>query len=144
MDRQALHAAYLVTDYVVTTPAGTVTLRADGPPVGDPGAIALVTGRRVTVVTAWNPRSVAQSVAANTAANARLHSDLRARGWQWWEAVGRERLGVRPAGSAAWSEVSCAVVDADPDAVRRLAHTYGQNAVLIWDGERGSIAWCDA
>ena len=52
--------------------ATLVTLRADGPPVGDPAAVAIVDGRRVAVVTAWNPRSNWQSVAANRAVNARL------------------------------------------------------------------------
>ena len=60
MHRQPLHQAYLGSDYVVTTPVGTVTVRADGPPIGAPAALALVAGRRVTVVTAWNPRSMMQ------------------------------------------------------------------------------------
>lgn len=143
MHRQPLHQAYLGSDYVVTTPVGTVTVRADGPPIGDPAALALVAGRRVTVVTAWNPRSIMQSVAANRAANARLGRDLRARRWQWWEAVGRERTNSADAKSDAWAEDSYAVVDTDPEVVRQLAHVYGQNAVLVWDGERGSIVWCD-
>ena len=144
MHRQPLHQAYLGSDYVVTTPVGTVTLRADGPPVGDPAAVAIVAGRRVAVVTAWNPRSQPQPEQANRDANARLSRDLRARGWQWWEAIGRARTDSTDAKSDAWAEDSYAVLDADPEAVRQLAHIYGQNAVLLWDGQRGSIVWCDA
>ncbi len=144
MQRQQLHEAYLGSDYVVTTPVGTVTLRADGPPIGDPAALALVAGRRVAVVTAWNPRSQPQPEQANRDANVRLSRDLRARGWQWWEAVGRTRTDSADAKSDAWAEHSYAVLDADPEAVRQLAHIYGQNAVLLWDGQRGSIVWCDA
>lgn len=140
MGRQALHEAYLSSDYVVTTPAGNVTLRADGPPVGDVRAIEAVSGRRITVVTAWNPRSVEQSVEANRDANDLLRADLNACRWIVWDAVGKGR----PTQAQAWSEDSFAVVDADPDEVRHLAHTYGQNAVLVWDGVRGSIVWCDA
>ena len=69
---------------------------------------------------------------------------LRARRWQWWEAVGRERTNSADAKSDAWAEDSYAVLDADPEAVRQLAHSYGQNAVLVWDGAHGSIVWCDA
>jgi hypothetical protein len=145
MTRVELHDAYLATDYEVTTPEGIVTLRADGPPVGDPRAMAVIAGRRITVVTAWNPRSVAQSPDVNAAANARLRADLQARGWTFWDAVGRSRPvsgGGDPA-TVAWFEDSFAVVDVDPDQVRQLAHTYGQIAVCVWDGERGSVAWCD-
>jgi hypothetical protein len=144
MHRQPLHQAYLGSDYVVTTPVGTVTLRADGPPIGDPAALALVAGRRVAVVTACNPRSKQQPEPANRAANARLGRDMQVRGWSWWPAVGRERIADGADVCVPWSEASFAVLDADPDAVRQLAHTYGQNAVLMWDGERGSIVWCDA
>ena len=144
MHRQPLHQAYLGSDYVVTTPVGTVTVRADGPPIGAPAALALVAGRRVAVVTAWNPRSIMQSVAANRAVNARLGRDLRARRWTFWDAVGQERLAPGGDATAKWAEDSYAVLDADPEAVRQLAHIYGQNAVLLWDGQRGSIVWCDA
>ena len=144
MHHQNLYDAYLTSDYVVTTPVGTVTLRADGPPVGDPAAVAVVSGRRVTVVTAWNPRSNMQSPAANRAANARLGRDMWARRWQWWDAVGRERQAPGVDTRMDWSEDSYAVVDTDPEAVRQLAHSYGQNAVLVWDGAHGSIVWCEA
>ena len=144
MNGQNLHDAYLTSDYVVTTPVGTVNLRADGPPIGDPEAVALVSGRRVTVVTAWNPRSKPRLEPANRAANARLGRDMWARRWQWWDAVGRERQAPGVDAKVDWSEDSYAVVDTDPEAVRQLARIYGQNAVLVWDGERGSIVWCEA
>ena len=144
MQRQQLHEAYLGSDYVVTTPVGTVTLRADGPPIGDPAALALVAGRRVAVVTAWNPRSQPQPEQANRAANAHLGRDLQARGWTFWDAVGQERLAPGGDATATWAEDSYAVLDADTEAVRQLAHIYGQNAVLLWDGQRGSIVWCEA
>jgi hypothetical protein len=143
MQRQQLHEAYLGSDYVVTTPVGTVTLRADGPPIGAPAALALVAGRRVAVVTAWSPRSTMQSVAANCAVNARLSRDMRARRWTFWDAVGHERLTPGGDATAKWAEDSYAVLDTDPDVVRQLAHIYGQNAVFVWDGNSGSIVWCD-
>lgn len=140
MDRSVLDAAYAATDFVVTTPHGDATLRADGPPVGAEAALAHVAGRRVTVITAWNPRSVPQPADANAAANVRLRADLQAGGWRFWDATGRGRPGE--AGNP-WSADSFAVLDADVEAMRDLGRAHHQNSIFAWDGQRGAIIWCD-
>lgn len=144
MGHSALHEAYTQTDFVVTTPVGDVTLRVGSPPVGNAAAIATVAGRRVTVVTGWNPRSVPQDTATNRDANDRLRAVIDSSGWAWWVAVGRGRPqpGTDGQSVSIWSEDSFAILDVDATTMCLLGRAFDQNAIFQWDGDHGSIVWC--
>jgi len=127
MHRQPLHQAYLGSDYVVTTPVGTVTVRADGPPIGAPAALALV-----AAVPAVTYAADAAATAKDASVNEALAAVLAAQ-----PADVKERYGARhPAETLAFFEVKAGdtVIETLPGGgwYSGILHPYlGENGKLI-------------
>ena len=119
-----LLAAYRATLYEVETPAGWMTLRVGQVP---PPAFwtAVAPHRRVAVVSAFNPFSVATPAPENERQQARLVEAVDAAGWSWRPALGRDPSGVWPA------EQSVAVFDASDEELDAWMLAFGQNAVVV-------------
>lgn len=77
------------------------------------------------VITACNPRSVPLSEAENRERNDALSSELAARRWTRFRAVGHD-------GEGSWREPSFAVVGAPAVEILALAHQFSQNAIYEW------------
>ena len=132
-DAVRTRTAYAEAMFEVESPGGKVTLRvghAEGklPPS--------VRGRRLTVVMAHNPGAERPEEEANRLANERLRAAIEVDGWTYWPAVGRI-----PSGDHA--EPSFAVLDITEERTRELGAQFEQVCVFYWDGERGSLVWCE-
>ena len=119
-----LLAAYRATLYDVETPAGWMTLRVGQVP---PPAFwtAVAPHRRVAVVSACNPFSVATSAPENELQQARLVEAVDSAGRSWRPALGRDPSGRWPA------EQSVAVFDASDEEIDAWMLAFGQNAVVV-------------
>lgn len=127
--REALEAAYREAVYEVEWPAQTARFR-----IGDELAAGTP---RFGLITGFNPGACRPSGGANEAANRRLESALRARGWPYRPGRGMDRDGGHV-------EPSFAVFDAGREEVRELAREFGQAAIAWYDGRVVELAWCDA
>lgn len=127
-----LAQAYEQTLFDISTPECVVTLR-----VGEdqPVDAQRLRGRRLAVVTAYNPGVSRPGEAANRAANERLREAIEAAGRSYWPAVGRS-----PSGDHA--EPSFAVLDISADQARELGARFDQACIFYWDGVRGRLVWC--
>ncbi|MFT4046920.1 MAG: DUF3293 domain-containing protein [Solimonas sp.] len=74
-------------------------------------------------ITACNPYSRRLPAADNAARTAALRRHLAKQGWRFVEAVASDAHG-------AWPEPGFGVFDADDTALRRLAESFGQNAIV--------------
>jgi N-formylglutamate deformylase len=119
-----LLAAYRATLYDVETAAGWMTLRVGQVP---PKAFwaAVAPHRRVAVVSACNPFSVATPAPENERQQARLVAVLEESGRSWCPALGRDPSGVWQA------EQSVAVFDASDVQLDAWMLAFGQNAVVV-------------
>jgi len=130
LDRDALEAAYLVTDYrVEDSPTGPFTIR-----IGE--LDAALAGLEWAFVTACNPRSVLLSDEENTRRMADFEKAVQHNGWRCFhgEGVGRDRR---------WPpEPSLLIVDIkEPEAIE-LAKAFGQNAIVAGrPGEPARLVW---
>ncbi len=119
-----LLAAYQRSEYRVNDGAHSFVMRIEQP---SPSLQACQGSFGVTnsaFITAWNPRSVATSLAANEAAMERLVAELESRGLRWLRGVG-----VDPAG--AWpGEPSLLVLGLSPPEAVTLARRFDQHAVV--------------
>ena len=132
IDEAVLSTAYAETLFEIETPDGDVTLRVG---TGKAGLPAWIGGRRVAIVTAYNPGAARPGEEANRRANKHLRSAIEANGWSYWPAVGRS-----PSGDHA--EPSFAVLDVTDEQARELGAGFDQACVFYWDGERGRLVWC--
>lgn len=78
-------------------------------------------------VTAFNPRSEAQSADVNAIAHARLGTELAATGYRLVEGAGEDPEGPWPA------EQSYLVLGMQLEAAQEVGRRYGQNAI-VWAG----------
>lgn len=121
-----LEAQYKAATYEVDFPSGTIAFRVgDGPP-RKPSFV---------ILTAFNPGHERPSPRANQAANEQLRGVLEDRGVAWLSARGMsaDRRHIEP---------SFAVTDLGLDDALAIAREFRQAALFVWDGRRGSIAWC--
>ncbi len=125
--------------YDVLMPEGRVTLLHKRAPVGASGPIR---GRRLAIVTAYNPSHARPSEAWNVAANERLRAEIGRRNLAWHEAVGYERSIDAKEGTPRHGEPSFAVLDVDVAVGVELGHLFDQAAIFYWDGRRGSVVPC--
>jgi hypothetical protein len=131
-NESSTRAAYAEALFEVATPDGTATLGVGRQPGG---LLPAVRGRRLTVVTAYNPGVVRPGEEANRRANERLRTSIEAAGWTYWPAVGRS-----PSGDHA--EPSYAVLNISEEQSRELGARFNQACVFFWDGDRGMLVWC--
>lgn len=131
-DAIRMRAIYAETLFDVESPDGTVTLRVGAAEGELPPSVR---GRRLTVVTAYNPGTARPGEEANCRANERLRAAIECAGWSYWPAVGRS-----PSGDHA--EPSFAVLDITEEQARELGAQFEQACVFYWDGERGRLVWC--
>lgn len=87
------------------------------------------------VITAENPGSTPFPELENAARNAELATELRARGWTVWAALGE-------AADGSWAESGYAVAGAGRDAVVALGARFGQRAVFELDDAEQRIVGC--
>lgn len=118
--------------YDVQLPGGTVTLLVRRAPLGNSGPIR---GRRLAVVTAYNPGRERPGESANRAAHERLRREIERRG-----RVSYEALGYSP--ERDHEEPSFAIPDIGEDEAVELGRQFGQAAILVWDGRRCRVVWC--
>lgn len=78
-------------------------------------------------LTAFNPRSEAQSADVNAVAHARLGAELAAAGYRLVEGAGEDPQGHWPA------ELSYLVLGIELEAAQEVGRRYGQNAI-VWVG----------
>ena len=121
-----LAAAYEAAIYEVDFPGGTVAFHVgEGPPREPP----------FVVLTAFNPAHERPTLQENDAANRELQDILDRRGIAYLPARGLNatRTHIEP---------SFAVVAVGVAGAIEIAREFRQAAVFVWDGHRGSIAWC--
>lgn len=128
----ALARAYADAEYEAHLPGGTVRFRVGAAPAG---ATAQVEGRRLAILTAYNPGHERPGDAANRAANRRLRAHLRDRGHLAFPARGSSP-------DRAHQEPSFAVLDVSEDDARAIGRAFRQAAVLYWDGRSARLLWC--
>lgn len=116
------HAAYAAALFAVEFPDATVTLRVGPPPDDLPLSMA---SRRLSVVTAFNPRDERPTLVANRGANELLRAALRDAGWSFLPAVGRSAAGDH-------AEPSFALLDIDEERARELGSRFEQACVFYW------------
>lgn len=139
----ALMRIYERALYDVHLPDGKVTLLHRRAPVGasDP-----IRGRRLVIVTAYNPGHARPSEAENAAANARLRAEIERRGLDWYPAAGYARVPAADEPDAhveeGHSEPSFAVMDVDVEVGVELGLLFDQAAIFYWDRRRGSVVPC--
>ena len=125
MDEQLLKA-YCRSAYRVRLAGGGAATIRIGAPL--PAVLRPLAGDRAWgFFTAWNPGSRPQPPEVNRRAQRRLLADLRA----------DASLEAHPAagqGTGGWREPSFWIVGIGPDALKRLADRYGQNAWLFGHG----------
>lgn len=126
----ALARAYEQAIYTAELPAGRVLLRIHAPASGP------VSDRSFAIITAWNPGTRRPSISENRGANARLAAALRREGWSTYPASGRSEDGGH-------EEPSFAVMDIEPERALALARSFGQAAVLYWNGTEARLLWSD-
>ena len=104
----------------------------------DPSLECITLGRSALVMTAYNPGTARPSFAENEAANQRMFADIRALGYDIWQADGFSADGT-------WREPGWLVWDMPLEAGISIASAYGQFAVYAYDieGVRSVVA-CDA
>ncbi len=129
---RALVLAYEQALYEVQLTTGIITFRVAAAPLGD---LRPLRGRSVTVVTAYNPGHDRPSEAENQRANGRLLSEIAARRWEHYPALGSspDRSHVEP---------SLALLDLSEAESCALGQRYRQAAVFYWDGAAGRLIWC--
>lgn len=128
-----------ITDELLALWLRTV-VTVEGAVVSGAGAGPLPFTPPVHVLTAWNPQSTERSPADNSAADARLVTDLDAAGL-----AHRRATGADPEGT--WAEDGHAVAGLDRPAAAELGRRYGQHAVyelteaevLVVECERGAV-----
>ncbi len=136
-ERARLEAAYRATTYRIHTAGDDIDLRLGE---ASPALAALLReagAERWAIVTAWNPASLVQAEATNSAAQARLQQWLSARGYRW-------QAGENRADAADWPpEPTCLVPGMSEAEARQCGAAFGQNAVVCGDGESvPRLVWC--
>ena len=119
-----LDAAYRRTHYQVLAPAGALLLRIDAP---CPEMVVVHRQCNVscsTVISAWNPRSLAQTAEQNAAAHEKLCLRMVACQLTHWPSWGRDMSGAWPA------EKGLFVLGLALAAARQLGAEFGQNALV--------------
>jgi hypothetical protein len=132
-DESSAQATYLEALFDVEAPNGTATLSVGCSGVDLPRSLR---GRRLAVITAYNPGPARPGEAANRRANQRLREAIEAAGWTYWSALGRS-----PSGDHA--EPSFAVLDISADRARDLGARFDQACIFYWDGMQGRLVWCN-
>jgi hypothetical protein len=79
-------------------------------------------------ITAWNPRSVAQSQDVNRAAQRLLETQLATMGLRFLAGIGEDPAGAWP------GEPSVLVLGISPSEAARIGRAFGQVAI-VWSGE---------
>lgn len=130
LDRDALEAAYLGTDYRVEDfPTGPFTIR-----IGEP--IAALSAFDWAFVTACNPRSVLLSDEENARRMADFEKSVQHNGWRFYHGQGVSRDRRWP------PEPSLLVVGINESEAVELAKAFGQNAIVAGrPGEPARLVW---
>lgn len=127
-------AAYASAVIQLETPDGPV--RVHPAPAGQVrGNYPDPDGRMICVITACNPGGRTVTDEQNTAAQQRLESEIRRRGWTWWKAAG---------GDPSWEhvEASAAVIGAAEPEVVALGTEFGQEAIFVLTPAGRRIVGC--
>jgi hypothetical protein len=131
-DGTCMRAAYAEAVFDVEAPDGTATLSVGRPSVDLPPSLH---GRRLAVVTAYNPGAKRPGEEVNSRVNDLLRVVIEAAGWSYLLGVGRS-----PSGDHA--EPSFAVIDISDEQAKDLGARFDQACVFYWDGARGRLVWC--
>jgi len=122
LDAAELAAAYVRAEYAVVLDGDALRLRV-GRRADD--LEAYWPAQRYGFITAWNPRSVPQSDAANETANAALVARL--------DAIGAMRLPAHAFDqSGQWREAGWLTGNVDSSLLDLLGREFGQAGVLAW------------
>lgn len=122
LDAAGLAAAYAQAEYAVVLDGDALRLCV-GRNADD--LEAYWPAQRYGFITAWNPRSVPQSEAANETANAALVARLDAIGAMRQPAHAFDREGH-------WREAGWLVANVEPALLELLGREFGQAGVLAW------------
>lgn len=119
--------AYVTTHCVLVRDGVRSLLAGPGPD--------LLPAEPLFVITAENPDSQPLPEGENAARNAELETELRARGWTVWAALGE-------AADGSWAESGFAVAGAARDAVVAVGERFGQRAVFELDHASQRVVGC--
>lgn len=123
---------YLATDYIALDGKRRITARIHRL---NPELDALLERHGAAegvFITAWNPRSVKATAAANQAAHARLQEVLEDEDLSFLPHEGRSHEGRSHAGAGGdWVEQGFLILDLPPFDALQLAEMFGQNAI-VW------------
>lgn len=122
LDAAEMVAAYALADYAVVLDGDAIRL-AVGHRADD--LEAYWPAQQYGFITAWNPRSVPQSDAANETANAALVARL--------DAIGAARLPAHAFDKTGqWREAGWLVANVEPTLLDLLGREFGQAGLLAW------------